>query len=59
MALIDLLVLLKSRTFFGVAHSTLSILIRELRQLHGTPRDTTVLLGGPIPEWLEAYSLLS
>ena len=58
-ALIDLLVLLKCRYFIGIVHSSYSYLVRELRAVHGSSRNTTMLLGGTMLDHVASVALLS
>jgi hypothetical protein len=45
LALVDFLVLVRSRSFVGVSASTFSVLVREYRSLHGVaPRSTAYLV---------------
>lgn len=49
LALLDFLVLLRARRIVGMAGSTFSLLLRELRALRGVPKATTQLLGNIKP----------
>lgn len=46
----DVLVLAKCKQFVGLARSSMSLFVRELRMMHGQSRETTQLLGGPLGE---------
>ena len=58
-ALIDFLVLCKSKHFVGVVHSSFSLLVQERRLLQGNARNTSTMLGGAITDVLEASMRLS
>ena len=45
LAAVDVMVLVRSRLFFGHSISSMSWLVQELRALAGTPRDTSFILG--------------
>ena len=57
-ALVDVIVLLKCRRFIGIARSSMSFFIRELRVLHGLARETSTLLGSDLDERHVSSSML-
>ena len=54
LAAVDILVLVRSRLFFGHSISSMSWLVQELRALAGTPRENSFILGS-YHEYVDVY----